>query len=345
VSATITQPASALAVAVSSATNVLCFGGNNGAITTTVSGGTTGYIYNWGGGITAPNRTRLSAGTYNLTVTDANSCSATVSAVITQPASALSVAIASATNVTCFGGNNGTINTVATGGTAAYSYNWGVGIVTPNRTGLSAGTYNLTVTDANSCSATTAATITQPVAMQIAVSKADPLCLGGSNGSINTTVTGGVPPMDYLWNTGGTMEDPQGLTTGTYSVVVTDNNGCTATTAAVLAVSNPLMLTEHHTNVTCNALTNANIYTQVSGGLPPYHFNWNTGATTRNLMGVGDGSYSVAVTDSNGCAANINAITISEPASLEVEIASTDVACAGGSTGNVNVNMNGGRST
>ncbi len=343
-SATITQPASALTAAVSSATNVLCFGGNNGAITTTVSGGTTGYVYNWDGGITTPNRTGLSAGTYNLTVTDANSCSATASAVINQPASALVIAVTSATNVTCFGGNNGAINTSATGGTTAYSYNWGGGITTVNRTGLSAGTYNVTVADANSCSATTTATITQPVAMQVAVAKADPLCMGGSNGSINTTVTGGVPPMDYLWNTGGTVEDPQGLTAGTYSVVVTDNNGCTTTGAAVLAVTNPLTLTEHHTNVTCYSLTNANIFTQVSGGLPPYHFNWNTGASSRNLMGVGDGSYSVAVTDSNGCVANINAITVIEPSLLAIGIASTDIACAGVSTGNVNVTMTGGSS-
>jgi gliding motility-associated-like protein len=343
-SATITQPASALVVAVSSATNVSCFGGNNGVINISATGGTTAYAYNWGGGITTEDRANLSSGNYNVTVTDASSCSASASAAITQPASALAVAVSSATNVSCFGGNNGSIYISATGGTTAYSYNWGGGITTQNRTGLASGNYSVTVTDANACSASALATLSQAAAIQLTVAKTDPLCVGTNTGNINTTVTGGVPPMNYLWNTGGTVEDPQGVPAGNYSVVVTDNNGCTTTGSALLGVVNPLTLIETHTNATCSALTDANIYTQVSGGLPPYYFIWNNGATSRNLMGVGSGSYSVAVTDNNGCIANINVITISEPSVIGVAVTATNIACEANTSGSIDISITGGTS-
>jgi aminopeptidase-like protein len=139
---------------------VLCFGASTGSIDVSVSGGTSPYTYNWGGGITTQDRSGLAAGTYTVTVTDANACTKTVSATITQP-SALTV---SETNVDvlCFGANTGSIDVTVSGGTSPYTYNWGGGITTQDRTGLAAGTYTVTVTDANSCTKTVSATITQP---------------------------------------------------------------------------------------------------------------------------------------------------------------------------------------
>ncbi|MBS1613682.1 MAG: choice-of-anchor L domain-containing protein, partial [Bacteroidetes bacterium] len=184
--------------------NVSCFGGNNGSINTTVTGGTSAYSYAWNGGATSANRTGLAAGNYTLTVTDANACSATATAVIAQPAAALAVSLAT-NNVSCFGGNNGSISTTVTGGTSAYGYAWNGGASTANRTGLAAGIYTLTVTDANLCSATASATITQPeAALAVATSTNNVSCFGGSNGSINTTVTGGTATYSYAWNGGAT---------------------------------------------------------------------------------------------------------------------------------------------
>src|ERR1019366_2798199 len=113
------------------------------------------------------NRASLTAGTYNVTVTDNNLCTTTATATITQPAAALS-AVATPTNVSCFGGNTGAINLTVAGGTTAYTYNWGGGITTQNRTSLAAGTYNVTVTDNNLCTTTATATITQPAVLNAA---------------------------------------------------------------------------------------------------------------------------------------------------------------------------------
>src|SRR5690606_16281420 len=133
------------------------------ASTLTATGGTPPSSYNWVGGVTTQNRTKLTPGTPTRRTTDPNACSTTSSAVITQPAAALS-ASTTVSAVSCFAGTNGAINLTATGGTTPYSYNWGGGVTTQNRTNLTAGTYNVTITHANACSATSSAVITQPAA-------------------------------------------------------------------------------------------------------------------------------------------------------------------------------------
>ena len=176
-----------------------CFGGNNGAINLTATGGVTPYNFNWNGGVTTQNRTALNAGTYNVTVTDANACTTTTSATITQPAAALS-ASTTTTNVLCFGGSNGAITLAITGGTTAYTYNWTGGITTQNRTALTAGTYNVTVTDANACTTTTSATITQPAAaLAASTTTTNVLCFGGNNGAITLAVNGGTTAYTFNW--------------------------------------------------------------------------------------------------------------------------------------------------
>lgn len=137
-------------------TNVSCFGSANGTITVTTSGGTSPYIYAWNGGATTQNRTGLAAGTYTVTITDATAQTATATATITQPT--VLTATATATNVTC--STAASITLAVSGGTSPYSYNWGGGITTQNRTGLAAGTYTVTITDANTCSTTASKTIT-----------------------------------------------------------------------------------------------------------------------------------------------------------------------------------------
>jgi gliding motility-associated-like protein len=339
---TIIQPP-VLGGTISSISNVLCFGGYNGAVSVTATGGSGAYTYNWGNGITTPGRTGLVAGSYTVTITDANACTAVVAANITQPVAPLSTSVSSLNNVSCFGGSNGTVNVISTGGSGNYTYSWGNGSTTQSLSGVAAGNYNVTVTDANACTASASATIVQPnTSMQLAMNKTNLLCDGSNTGSINLTVTGGVQPLHFMWNNGTTAEDPQGLTAGLYTVSVTDNNGCTASNSISILSPYPIVLTETHTNVTCNAMSNANIYTTPSGGVPPYHYIWNTNATTRALMNVSGGSYSVVVTDSNGCSASLNAITVIEPAIIGVGVSITNIACAGATSGGVNVNVNGG---
>jgi surface protein len=340
VNATITQPASALS-GTRTITNVSCFGGANGAINLTASGGTAPYTYNWGSGITTEDRTGLIAGTYSVTITDFNGCTSIVNATITQPVSALSGST-SLTNVSCFGGANGAINLTSSGGTAPYTYNWGSGITTEDRTGLTAGNYTVNITDLNGCSATVNATITQPASAlsgSATVSNVD--CFGGANGSINLTSSGGTVPYTYNWGSGITTEDRSGVAAGSYTVTITDLNGCTATVNATITQPSLLSGTTIVSNVSCFGGSNGAIDLTATGGTTPYSYDWGTGISSEDRSGLAIGAYSVTITDNNGCSTVVNTL-ITQPTELSASATTTDVSCNGGTDGTINLTTNGG---
>jgi hypothetical protein len=210
-----------------------CNGNTTGAITIGTTGGTSPFSYLWNDGATTQNRTNLTAGTYSITVTDATNCSNTATGIIVeQPAAALSLSATQA-NVSCSGGSTGSINLTATGGTAPYTYDWGGGITTEDRTGLTVGTYSVTVTDTNGCSAVLSKTITQATALSLSTVITHETCPGAANGAIALTVTGGTAGYSYAWTGPSSFisisKNISGLKGGAYTVVVTDANGCTAT--------------------------------------------------------------------------------------------------------------------
>ena len=246
-SRTLTAPA--VLVATPSVTNFLCFG-QTGSVSLTVLGGTPGYNYNWSGpgGFTAStqNISNRPSGMYNVTVTDTRGCTALASGTITGPTSELVVGLGSKTNVSCNGNMNGAINIVVTGGTPGYGYVWSDGSTAQNRSGLSSGSYTVTVTDANGCTATRTEVISQPAPLVVTLTKTDPTCPPGANapfnadGTITTVVAGGTSPYTYLWGDGPTSQNRSGLQAGTYSVTVTDANGCTAIQGVTLTNTLPL---------------------------------------------------------------------------------------------------------
>lgn len=338
----ITQPSSALSgTAVTS--NVSCFGGSNGSINLTPSGGTAPYSFNWGGGITTEDRTGLVAGTYSVIITDFNGCTTTVNATITQPNASVSGATV-VSNVSCFGGSNGSINLTSTGGTAPYTFNWGGGITSEDRTGLVAGTYSVIITDFNGCSSTVNATVTQPTAVLAGTTTITSVsCFGGSNGSINLSPSGGTSPYTYNWGGGVTSEDRSGLIAGNYSVTITDFNGCIATVnATVNQPLAPLTGTTTVSGVSCFGGSNGSINLTPSGGTAPYSFNWGSGVTTEDRSGLSAGNYSVLITDFKGCTATISA-TVNQPAAaLTGTSVITNVSCFGGSDGAIDFTPTGG---
>ena len=338
---TINQPASAVS-GTTVVTNVACNGASNGSINLTPAGGTAPYTFNWGGGITTEDRTGLAAGTYTVTITDANGCTATVNATVTQPASAVSGTTV-VTNVACNGASNGSINLTPAGGTAPYTFNWGGGITTEDRTGLAAGTYTVIITDANGCTATVNATVTQPTALSGTVTQTNVLCNGGSTGTATVTVTGGTAPYTYSWSpSGGTAATATGLSAGTYTVTVTDANGCTLTRTVTITQSSAVSGTTVVTNVACNGASNGSINLTPAGGTAPYTFNWGGGVTTEDRTGLAAGTYTVTITDANGCTATVNA-TVTQPASaVSGTTVVTDVACNGASNGSINLTPAGG---
>ncbi|MBC5835262.1 SprB repeat-containing protein, partial [Flavobacterium sp. F-408] len=281
-----------------SSTSVSCNGGSNGAATVSVSGGIAPYTYSWSpSGGTGATASGLSPGSYTVTITDANSCTATRNFTITQP-TAISTATAAQTNVSCNGGSNGSASVTPSGGTPGYTYSWSPsGGTAATATGLSAGTYTVTVTDANSCTATRNFTITQPTSISTATaSQTNVSCNGGSNGSASVTPSGGTPGYTYSWSpSGGTAATATGLSAGTYTVTVTDANSCTATRNFTITQPTSISTaTAAQTNVSCNGGSNGSASVTPSGGAGGYTYSWSpSGGTAATATGLSAGTYTV----------------------------------------------------
>ena len=311
----ITKP---IAISLSSAnSNLTCNASNDGSATVSISGGTGAYTYAWVGPssftATTKNITSLVAGTYTLTATDANSCTSNLPVTITQPA-AISVA-ATLTNVNCFGQSTGAATIVVTGGTAGYTYAWTDGPALSSRTGLAAGNYSLTVTDANSCKKVTSIPITQPTAaISVSATQVDVLCSEIASGSISLTVTGGTGTPSYAWTKAGsgtfsaTTKNLSNLDNGNYNVIITDANACTESKAIDITKPSLLSVTTSISQPTCPPLLDGTISLTVSGGTSGYTYNWGGGILTQNRTAIGPGTYSVIVTDAHGCTNTISPI-------------------------------------
>lgn len=332
-----------LAANITASSNVSCYGGTNGSATANVTGGTTPYAYSWSNGGSSATETGLSAGTYTLNVIDSNGCNTTASVTITQPANALAASISSSSGVSCNGGNNGSATVAATGGTGPYNYSWSSGGSSATENNLSIGTYTVTITDANGCTATASATITQPALLVASVGSATNItCYGSNNGTATIVVTGGTNPYKYAWSNSGTSATENGLSAGTYTVVVTDSNGCSSTASVTITQPSQLAVTiPPGNNVNCNGGNNGSASVSASGGTPSYNYLWSNGNTTTGISNISAGTYSVKVTDANGCSSTAS-VTITQPAALSVTFSTQAPLCSGSSNGLSMATVNGG---
>lgn len=339
---TITQPT--LLSASTTQTNVLINGNSTGSSTISVSGGVFPYTYVWspsGGFVSTANG--LSAGTYTVTATDSNACTITKTVTITQPAFALA-ATTSQTNVLCNGGSTGAAAVVASGGVGPYTYSWSPSVGTgANVTGLTAGTYVCTITDANGASIVKTFVITQPIALVASTSQTNVGCNGATSGSASVTVSGGASGYTYLWSpSGGTAATATNLSAGSYSCLITDANGCTLTKTFTITQPTALTSTNSQTNVAVNGASTGAASVTIAGGVTPYSYVWSptggTGATASNLTA---GNYSVVVTDANGCSITRNFV-LTQPTALTATTSQVNVVCYGGSTGSASVVASGG---
>lgn len=319
-STTITQPAAI--VGTLTATNSTC-NGSNGSVAAVVSGGTAPYTYIWSNGGNTATVANLPAGNYTVTITDSRGCTGTATATVTQLAAPV-VSIAK-TDATCFGANDGTATATVSGGVAPYTYAWGGGLTGQTVSVLLAGNYIVTVTDANSCTSTANFVINQPTQIIIGSSVVDATC-GNADGSINTTVSGGTPTYTYLWSGGQIAADLLNLASGAYNLTVSDQNGCFADT--VLFVSNiggpSVNLSVSNNN--CSGQSNGSIIANVTGGAIPYTFDWSIGASSATVTNLAAGSYTVTVTDANGCVAVRTAI-VTQPSLLQAQVYHVDATC------------------
>lgn len=336
----------ALAINFTGQINVSCFGGNDGAVSTSISGGTANYNYSWSPGAATTNAiTNVTAGTYSLTITDANSCVVKNSVSITQPVAALAVSL-SATDVTCYGEADGAVSSSVTGGTAAYSYSWMPGSLTgQNISNLIAGTYSVTVTDGNGCTETNSIDVTQPSDMVLTTSSVNSDC-GQPNGQTSVSVSGGSSPYFYLWSpSGGSNATATGLLAGTYSVTVTDNAGCTSFKQENVSENTaPIISIVSTTNVSCNGGNDGAATLGLTGGTGPFTYSWSpSGGTGVTATGLVAGVYTANVVDANGCKASATTTpSISEPPPINIIVATAPVSCFGGNDGTASVSALGG---
>lgn len=280
--------------------DVSCNGTGNGSIDVTATGGNGTVTYLWNDGATTEDRTGLAPGTYSVTSTDATNCTAQASFSIIEP-DALGVN-GTPVDVTVVSGNDGSIDITVTGGTAPYSYLWNDGVTTEDRTGLSAGTYSVTITDAHGCQTSTQFTIHEPSCnISVTCKATNVTCFGGNNGAIDITVTGATGNVTYQWSNGATTEDLLGLTAGTYTVTVTDSKGCSITKSIKVTQPKKLRLTVVKTSISSNTTCDATATLTASGGKAPYTYTWKDGFVGSYRDHLCMGVYYVTVTDKNGC--------------------------------------------
>lgn len=323
--------------------DVACFGGNNGAASSSIVSGTGPFTYSWSpSGGNAANASGLSAGAYSVSVTDANGCTSVANIVIAEPMAM--VAQATATPASCFGDASGSANVNIAGGTASYTYLWTPGnIASSNPTGLIAGNYTVTVTDANGCTTTASTTVNQPAQLNVNTTPTAALCNGAANGSAQATVTGGTAGYSYSWfPTGGSAANALNLTAGNYSVTVTDANGCTFSRSVTVTEPPAIALTTSSTSATCGS-SNGTATVNAVGGATPYSYLWSPGggtnATATNLSAI---TYSVVVTDANGCTTSASESVSNTGGPTIATNLGSNVSCNGQNNGSASVTVSAG---
>lgn len=336
---TVTQPSEIIIT--ESVTNVSCRGENTGIIDISLSGGAGGYIFSWSDSSTDLNRSGLAAGDYTLTVTDQTGCSVSETYTISEPADGLSLDGFTDVSPTCAGGSDGSLAVTVSGGTGGYTYRWSTNATSSNISGLTAGTYSVTVRDGNGCSVNGSFTLVDPVAITANPSFTPPSCNGENDGSITLAASNGTGPYTYNWGTGDSGPTINNLSAGSYTVTITDAIGCQVVETIELTEPDALADNAVISNVSCNGFDDGSIELNITGGTPNYSIMWSTGETSNSISGLEPGPYTVTITDNNGCFIVEN-YTITEPDELTLSSTQVDVLCFGEATGSIDVTVTGG---
>ena len=327
--------------------DISCFGGSDGVAEVQVTGGVPPYDFLWSNGQTTVSATGLSATTYTVVVTDANGCTDNASVTLTQPPNLNAGASISSDyngqDISCFGASDGAATASATGGVAPYSYSWSNGQAAQVATGLDATTYTVVVTDANGCTDNASVTLTQPPNLNAGASISsdyngqDISCFGASDGAATASATGGVLPYTYSWSNGQATQVATGLDATTYTVLVTDANGCTDDASVTLTQPAPVTavadaISDYNGwNISCFGAGDGIAEVIPGGGTAPYSYQWDANAgnqTTAIATGLTAGSFFVTVTDVNGCTESTS-VTLFEPPALTISAGSNQTVYFG----------------
>ncbi|MFN8810691.1 MAG: SprB repeat-containing protein, partial [Cyclobacteriaceae bacterium] len=319
----IIQPAQLVSTAIK--TDVTCFGASNGSVNLTVTGGTSPYLYSWSNGATTEDLISRPPGLYSVTVTDANGCTTNTSATIIQPAQ-LTLSQGTSSHVLCNGQANGSVTLNATGGTGVYEYSRDGITWQPSSTisSLNATSHTLRVRDQNLCINQIIVTITQPPVLTASVGSIQGATCGQSNGSASSLANGGTGTYSFAWRNGlnqvvSTAPTLVNVPGGTYSVTVTDQNGCTDfEDAAIPSPDGPQATINSTTPTRCSDSNDGRATITVSQGQAPYTIVWNNGETGLNPVALrpGIGINIVTITDATGCITS-QVVNVPSPPTLE----------------------------
>ena len=352
----IDEPAALTAVIVSSE-DVSCSGDSDGSATVVASGGTASYTYQWSNGETTAVAIQLGKGIASVVVSDANGCTAMAVVTIGEPKPLVADA-GVVKQVSCSGGSDGVAFVGAIGGTLPFTVAWSNGSTNALATGLSAGYYTVTVTDANGCQATSSVTLTAPDQLLVTAEVLKDASCNQNNGEAKATAAGGTGPYTYQWSHGIQLttygsSTITGLTSGSYQVTVRDANGCEAISGVMIKDGGMITaIVDMHTDVSCHGGSNGAISISVSGGTGPgtYIYDWDSSpggyaSADEDIMNIPAGLYEVVIFDGNGCMAVLKNIEITQPDKLVVEEADNiPVSCQGGQDGSATVLATGGTS-
>lgn len=298
--------------------NLLCNGVPTGNLEVLGFGATPPYTYILGNDTSYIGVfSNLYAGIHNVTVVDSVGCSLVQQVVLTEPALPLSITQTLHNNISCFGVNDGSVTFTANGGTAPYNYSSGITNSTSGVfSNLIANPYLFSVSDANGCYVTFADTITEPQQLVATISNfSHVVCNGQGNGNATASVVGGVGPYFYNWNSVPAQNTPtaSNLVAGNYTVIVSDNNGCTALSDIQIIEPEQIVLTANPDLFICQTF-DTTLIAYASGGFGTINYNWMPGNINNDSITVSptvNTIYTVTVTDSMGC-------TVSEPVEITV---------------------------
>ncbi|MFT7605420.1 MAG: hypothetical protein ACI8VT_003014, partial [Saprospiraceae bacterium] len=310
-----------------------------GSITVNINGDPGTYSFLWSNGATSQNLDNLEAGTYSLTVTDSNGCSAICESTI-HPFNPFAVSC-EATNTSCGNIDDGTATVSVSGGVAPFSYTWNNGNNSNAQSNLAAGVYSLIVTDANGCEATCTTQINANSSIILSCVGTEVSCDQSATNAITVSVEGGTGNYTFLWNNGATTQNLENIAAGTYSLTVTDSNGCPATCGTVITSIDPVAISCSLQDFICGSPNLGNIITTVTGGSGNYSYLWNDGSITPNLDLASAGIHAVTVTDGLGCTA-ICSVEIPDTAPIELSCNAQSGDCNQPDLGSISATVSGG---
>jgi len=319
-----------------------CFGKNDGSAAVALTGGSPGFGYAWSNGSAAPKIEGLAPGTYTLTLTYADArCAQIFDFQIKEPLPILLSATAGA--VACHGGSEGSIDLTVQNGIAPHTFFWSNSSTVEDPTGLTAGIYTVTVTDATGCSKTAETSLTEPSALSSAGISSQPACPGEANGQAAFLgASQGTPPYSLLWSDGQTTPSLTGLAAGTYTLSITDAQGCELVETVQVPAFLPPTVQAVVSDVSCFGKNDGSMAVALTGGSPGFGYAWSGGSAAPKIESLAPGTYTLTLTYADAKCSQTFDFQVKEPLPILLAATPKPAACHGGSEGSVDLTVQNG---